>query len=99
MSSFFPYFLQNETYCSLSASEEHLRYPELNTMSHYDRRVSDPYLFFAHPQIATSNEHHGQLVINTVSYTGGFPFRSSCGFRLLSLKVSQFPQFSHANAG
>jgi hypothetical protein len=96
---FFPCSLQNETYCSSSASEGHLRYPELNTIFQYDRRVSDPYLFFAHLQIATSNEHHGQLAINTVSYTSGFPFRSSCGFRLLSLKVSQFLQFAHENAG
>jgi hypothetical protein len=81
-------------------------------MSHYDGRVSDPYLFIAHLQIAMSNENHGQLVINTVSYTGGFPFKSSCGFRLLSSskvsrgfcllsssKVSQFPQFFHASQG
>jgi len=26
--------------------------PELNTVSHYDRRVSDPYLFFARLQLA-----------------------------------------------
>jgi hypothetical protein len=74
--------------------EGHLIYSELNTMSHYDCRVSDPYLFIAHLHIATSKGHHSPLVIiHAIFYTGGFPFKSSCGFRLLLLRVSQFPQF------
>jgi hypothetical protein len=38
-------------------------------MSHYNCRVSDPYLIIAHLHIAKSNEHHSPLVIIHAIFT------------------------------